>query len=99
MSLALLGIRGIATGKTFMLTDMPVLIGRNALNDIDLTDVAISRHHCRLIPTRSGFVIEDLASANGTVLNGQVLTRETSPLHPGDIIDIGSTRFIVIVTG
>jgi hypothetical protein len=48
-------------------------IGRSRRNDIVLNDDEISPHHARLRQTAEGWQVEDLGSANGTTLNGEVL--------------------------
>lgn len=98
MSLALLGVRGIATGKKFKLPDRVALIGRHPENDIPLMELHMSRRHFRIMPRHSGFVIEDLGSASGTALNGEQIFRKAVPIQPGDVIDAGKSRFVVIVT-
>lgn len=62
-------------------------IGRQAGNDLVLTDAAVSRNHARILRRTSGLTIEDLGSAHGTSVNGErIKTRE---LKPGDLIGIG----------
>jgi pSer/pThr/pTyr-binding forkhead associated (FHA) protein len=97
MSLALLGLRGLATGKVFNLPDRTILIGRHPENDIALVDLHIARRHFRIMLQQSRFVIEDLASATGTTVNGKPILRGVVPIQPGDIIDAGRTRFVVII--
>ena len=97
MPLGLLGLRGLATGKTFDLPEKMMIIGRGPENDIPLYEMHLSRRHFRIFPHRASLVIEDLGSANGTALNGQLIRREVVPIQPGDVIDAGQTRFVVIV--
>ena len=65
--------------------------------DVDLTkyDPAsrISRRHARITSRGSQFFIEDLGSANGTVINGQkrLKPQEPYPLTTGDVVKIGET--------
>jgi hypothetical protein len=63
-------------------------IGRGAC-DIRLLDPQVSREHCS-IKLRDGVpILTDLASANGTFLNGSLV--QEHPLADGDEIRIGST--------
>jgi len=51
-----------------------VVIGRGDDCHIIIDDRQASRHHARITQTEDGYVLEDLASKNGTFLNGQPLT-------------------------
>lgn len=62
-------------------------IGRLADNDIVINDAAVSRHHAVIIDTGSSFVIADLRSANGVLLQGRRL-HPTATLADGDHISI-----------
>ncbi len=66
-------------------------IGRAEDNDLQLTDPKASRHHARLEQEGAIFVLTDLGSANGTRVNGLLVT-EPHPLEHGDRIDIGDTE-------
>jgi hypothetical protein len=47
----------------------PVAIGREAHNDIELTDSRVSRHHAVLWAENGGWHVRDLDSANGTFID------------------------------
>jgi serine protease Do len=54
-------------------------------------DIAVGRHHARLVPRddgRVGFVIVDLGSRNGTYVNGQRIAGAVD-LCPGDVVQLG----------
>ena len=91
-------INGGFEGTTFDLTEDEVVIGRNPTTDITLLDEGISREHALLLFDEDvpGFVIEDLASTNGTRLNGKRI--RSASLADGDEIQIGQTlfRFVLI---
>jgi pSer/pThr/pTyr-binding forkhead associated (FHA) protein len=54
----------------------------------------VSRRHCRLL-LKDGFVtVEDLASVNGTFLNGE-LTEGVTVVRPGDRLEVGPVTFVV----
>lgn len=80
-------------GMTYDLTGDEVVIGRNPTTDITLLDEGISREHAVLLfdEEAPGYVIEDLASTNGTKLNGKRI--RSAPLSEGDEIQIGQTLF------
>ncbi len=65
-----------------------VRIGRDPDNEIVLRDPRVSRHHARIIFERGFFVLYDLASANGTVVNGKRIS--IAPLVDGAVIRMGS---------
>ncbi|MEV4614946.1 FHA domain-containing protein [Kitasatospora sp. NPDC049258] len=65
-----------------------VRIGRARDNDLVLDDLEVSRHHAELrILTDGGHEIVDLASHNGTYVDGRAVER--APVGPADIIGIG----------
>jgi predicted Ser/Thr protein kinase len=73
-------------------------IGRQEPGDGTLgQDAEISRHHARIARSGGGFVIEDLGSRNGTLVNGRLLTGPEI-LSPGDRIQVGATTLVVQVS-
>ncbi len=86
-------LNGGFEGMTYDLDSEEVVIGRNPTTDITLLDEGISREHALILYDEDvpGFVIEDLASTNGTKLNGKRV--RSSPLSEGDQIQIGQTLF------
>jgi hypothetical protein len=91
MSTHLSGIRGPLTGRTFALGDQPLTIGRAADNLVVIASPRASRHHAHIRREGAAFVLYDLGSANGTLVNGQRVQRAV--LQPGDQIDIGDEVF------
>jgi len=67
-----------------------VWIGRSRENALPIPDRRASRRHCRVERENGHFVVIDDGSANGTLVNGQLIERR--PLDPGDVIQIGATR-------
>ena len=55
-----------------------------------LPDGNISRHHAEIRRAGSGYVVIDLGSTNGTIVNGERISTEHR-LNDGDIISVGST--------
>ena len=80
---------GEQKGKTYPIRDRVVFIGRDPSNAITLPDKQVSRKHASISPHGSEFIIEDLGSANGTMVNNHPVHRQV--LRPGDKITLGST--------
>src|SRR5579859_1627375 len=70
----------------------PLTIGRHRDNRLVLGDTMASRFHCLISKSKKGYVLRDLNSSNGTLLNGNVtkLTR----LINGDEVRIGQARLL-----
>jgi hypothetical protein len=71
-----------------------LLVGRASECDITLPSSQVSRHHARLSVTEEALQIEDLGSANGTLVNGQVLA-QAQTLRDGDELLFHDTLFRV----
>lgn len=63
------------------------LIGRSQRCDLTLRSPKVSREHLRVVETETGHVLEDLGSANRTLLNGAPVLQ--APLKHGDRIVVG----------
>ena len=72
-------------------------IGRDASNDLALEDPNVSRWHAEVIVRDERVELRDLASRNGTWVDGQVATR--IELRTGSEIRIGSYRLTFDGTG
>ena len=68
-------------------------LGRAADNDIVLRDPQISRHHSVINFIGSEYMISDLGSANGTLVNG-VRINQPCALRHGDIVAIGADQMV-----
>jgi transcriptional regulator with AAA-type ATPase domain/pSer/pThr/pTyr-binding forkhead associated (FHA) protein len=72
-----------------------VTVGRGGHADIRVEEPAISRRHFTL-HLEEGLRLEDLGSANGTVVRGQVIqSGESVELRSGDAIEIGRALLVV----
>lgn len=80
---------GEEKGKSYPIRDSVVLIGRDSSNTITLPDKKVSRKHASISPQGSEFLIEDLGSANGTMVNNRPVRQQI--LKPGDEVRMGST--------
>lgn len=82
--------QGPTPGKAFDLVKDLVTIGRDVSNDIVINDAEVSRNHARLTAQAGSYQMEDLASTNGVMVNGQRLTGPKL-LQPSDIVGLGET--------
>lgn len=89
----LIVIKGPDEGKQYDLPPgEPVSIGRDRNNRLVLHDTEVSRRHAEIAAQNGGFLIRDVGSANGTLVNTQPV-REV-PLNPGDHITLGQTILV-----
>jgi ABC transport system ATP-binding/permease protein len=65
-----------------------ITIGRQEGNTIRLTERNVSRRHARLLRQNGHVVVEDLGSSNGTRINGERISGQSS-VKDGDLIQIG----------
>jgi serine/threonine-protein kinase len=84
-----------ATGKQIRLSDAVTLIGRASECDLVLKSASVSKRHCQLVAEDNQIWVEDLESANGTLVNGQMIER--CRLKTGDILEIAGHAFKVRV--
>jgi hypothetical protein len=67
-------------------------LGRGRDNDVQVkNDSKVSRYHCKLYRRGPNFYIEDNKSANGTLVNGELITERR--LFGGEEVIIGETFF------
>ncbi len=86
--------QGPLSGQQFSL-DMPSLIvGRAPECDIVLDDPEVSRNHSRFFWRSDQLYVEDLGSANGTLLNGRPLMGPHL-LGASDSLEIGASLLVV----
>lgn len=64
-------------------------VGRASTNRIVLHDEVCSRNHCEILQHGTSWILRDLGSRNGTLVNGAKAEGDV-PLEPGHLIQIGS---------
>jgi hypothetical protein len=79
---------GPLQGERFTVT-LPCTIGRKGC-DLILDDCLVSRRHAEIKIVEGALELEDLASTNGTKVNGKTVTKKQ--LSPSDLITIGPTN-------
>ena len=67
-----------------------VTIGTTGGCDVVVTDKAVSRVHCEIMVDEKGYLLRDLDSKNGTVLDGVRVV--AAYLKPNSVIQLGDTR-------
>ncbi len=77
--------------------DGEMTIGRKSSCDITLdTEDGISRVHARLVAANDVFLLSDLGSTNGTMINGTVIDQETE-LRDGDVLQFSTLEYRVVL--
>lgn len=83
-------------GKPFVLTTDIAVVGRKpGVCNFILDRESISKLHCLIVKTDGLLFVRDLASTNGTRVNGQRVIR--GALLPGDELSFASVKFRVIL--
>lgn len=81
---------GPDSGRRFLLPVGSVRIGRDAGNEVSLSDASASRVHCQVGFDDGRFHLRDNNSTNGTLLNGEKAVEAT--LEFGDRIQVAETE-------
>ncbi len=84
---ALLVLSGGSRGLERVIDVDVFRIGKSPDNDLVLTDDTVSRSHCEIVRDPRGFLVRDLESTNGTLLEGAEI-REAY-LSPGCTLSVG----------
>jgi Protein of unknown function (DUF3662)/FHA domain len=80
----------LVDGKRLVVGPAGVSIGRSRQSDVVLDDPNISRTHAEIRPRGGSWVLTDLDSTNGCVLNGQRI-EGPEVIKPGDVIKLGTS--------
>lgn len=85
-------IRGNDQGTRFELEGSTVSIGRDSSNLVQLHDTGVSRQHAEIRRVGNRFLLVDLNSSNGTLVNGKRIQEHW--LASGDQIQMGRTLML-----
>src|SRR5258705_12977323 len=88
--------KGPSTGQQVEIGQEPVLIGRRKDCAVMIDDVGVSGHHAKLQRQDGRWILADLNSSNGTMVNGN--TVQTWSLQHGDMIVFGQTQWRFVDT-
>ncbi|MEP7344097.1 MAG: adenylate/guanylate cyclase domain-containing protein, partial [Gemmatimonadaceae bacterium] len=69
----------------------PLVLGRSLSSDLPVLDPTVSRRHAEMIVESTGITLRDLASSNGTYVNGNKIT--TARVAAGDRLIFGKVLF------
>lgn len=85
------GSIALPSGERVDLGQHVTSIGRLPECTVTIQDGNVSREHARISPGEGGYVVTDLGSTNGTLVNG-IRVDGDHLLHDGDIVSFGSTH-------
>jgi pSer/pThr/pTyr-binding forkhead associated (FHA) protein len=88
------GTSNLQAGSTLVVADATTL-GRAERVGLLIADPAISSEHARIWRNGSHWMVADLGSTNGTLLNDASLDGER-PLATGDVLGLGTVRLQVV---
>jgi hypothetical protein len=80
----------LVDGKRMVVGPAGVTLGRSRQCDIVLEDPNISRQHAEIRPRGGAWVLTDLGSTNGSLINGRRIDHPEA-VKPGDEIEIGTS--------
>lgn len=85
-------VDGADRGSVFTEFQPPITIGREEGNSIQLNDERVSRFHVKIQKDHDDLVLTDLASTNGTKVNGE--ESQLRILRHGDMIAVGRSLLV-----
>jgi pSer/pThr/pTyr-binding forkhead associated (FHA) protein/thioredoxin-like negative regulator of GroEL len=85
--------KGDTPGKTILLETTPTVIGRASWAELCVEDPTVSREHLelRFMSADGSWLVQDLESSSGTLLNGVELSMPTQIKH-GDLLAFGQSE-------
>ena len=91
--LALVVLAGPDRGQEYVMDGALLRIGKASKNDVVLAHQTVSRAHCEIVREPRGYLLRDLGSTNGTLLDGAEI-REAY-LRPGAVVTVGEIELKV----
>src|SRR5205807_2109285 len=85
---------GSKAAQVIRLQSEETIIGRQQGCDLRIPSSLVSRRHCRLSFRDDCLMLEDLASSNGSFVNGAAVKGQ-EVVRPGDLVRIGPVTFRV----
>ncbi len=87
------GLTGPWANQVFRV-DRKLVIGRTGAVEVLIEDDSVSRRHAEVARTSDGYVVRDLGSANGTLVNGEPVAGDEVVLKPGDVVQVGVVELV-----
>lgn len=84
-------LTGTTKGESYVLIANRIVIGRGDRTDIKIIDTKASREHAEITKVGANWVITDLGSQNGIIVNDKKVTQ--TDLSEGDKVIVGQTVF------
>jgi pSer/pThr/pTyr-binding forkhead associated (FHA) protein len=97
MAARLIVVAGSLPRTELVLSEAESLIGRDPAADILLSSLAASRRHCLVLRSGDQYLVRDLGSHNGTLVNGVPVTERV--LQNGDRITVSDSVFTFVRDG
>jgi pSer/pThr/pTyr-binding forkhead associated (FHA) protein len=90
-------IQGPGSGTIIGIHGDEVSFGRHSDNDLVLDSQMISRHHGRLLRDGEQFLVEDLGSRNGILVNGRKMpSRARQPVRHKDVLQLSDCQLLFL---
>jgi DNA-binding NtrC family response regulator len=87
----LVQVEGPEAGKKFSIDSTQAVVGKSPDVDIPVADITVSRKHFKVINEKGRYLLKDLGSTNGTLLDGAQV--KEAYLRPGALIKAGEVVF------
>jgi putative nucleotidyltransferase with HDIG domain len=95
-TIRLRGLNGAVKGQVWEASDV-LRVGRLSSLEVPLDDGSVSRCHAEIRMSDCGWRVSDLASTNGTRVNGVRLGSSPWPLQQRDLLQFGEVAMVVEV--
>ena len=84
----------IINSRVFPLDQAEISVGRDLENRLVINDPSISRWHAKLVAVDGKYVVYDLDSTNGTLINGKLIEQQL--LSSGDTLSFAEVPTMYI---
>jgi len=89
-------VDGVCAGQRFPV-DKHVTIGRSSRSNVPLPSQLVSRTHAEVVLSDQGYIVRDLGSSNGTLVNHKLVSQ--AALSHGDLLAIGDVTLVFELAG